>query len=106
MAELFDLNSSNTLPTRFIAIIDGALSGLIDTDRSFPTSSSWGTIAFSTTMIAIQPRMIGTASTRMVRGMKVLFGTFTAGMASVGGSLREGLLMPTSPGSRCGHRRH
>ena len=36
MAELSELNSWNTSPTRFIAIIDGAESGLIDTDAHLP----------------------------------------------------------------------
>ena len=33
MTELSESNSWNTWPTRFIAIIDGASSGLIDTAR-------------------------------------------------------------------------
>lgn len=68
MAELFESNSPKTRPTRFIAIIEGADSGVIDTDRILPTSSSWGTTTLRTAMIAIQPRMIGTASVRMIRG--------------------------------------
>ena len=37
IAELSESNSSKTWPMRFIAIIDGASSGLIDTARIWPT---------------------------------------------------------------------
>ena len=52
-------------PTRFIAITDGASSGLIDTERIWPTTSSCGTTMLRTPMIAIQPRMMGIASRRI-----------------------------------------
>ena len=82
-------NSSNTAPTFFVAIIAGASLGLIDTARILPTSSSCGTTIFSATISAIQARMIGTASTRSVRGSQ---GRFVAVCA----------LMPTSPRRRSG----
>ncbi len=59
MAELSESPSSNSWPTFFIEIIDGASFGLIDTARIWPTVSSCGTITLRTAMIAIQPRMIG-----------------------------------------------
>ena len=50
---------------RIIAATDGASLGDIDTDRISPTTSSCGTVTFSTAMSAIQPRMIGTANRRI-----------------------------------------
>ena len=67
--ELLDLYSLNTSPTRLVAITDCASSGLIDTDRIFPTTSSCGTTTLSKAISAIQPRMIGTANVRMNRGI-------------------------------------
>ena len=94
MAELSELYSWNTSPTRFIAIIDGAESGLIETARICPTVSSCGTTTFKTAMIPIQMRMIGTASTRIIRGMNGLAECLAGGKASVGASL-VGVLMRT-----------
>ena len=56
---------------RFIAIIDGAASGLIDTAWVRPTTSSCGTVTLSTAISAIQARMIGTAKVRIIRDTKV-----------------------------------
>src|SRR6476661_1823239 len=82
---------------RFIEIIDGAWSGVIETERSLPTSSSCGTITFSTAMTAIQPRMIGTANVRIIRGTKGRAAWRAGGSASVGASV-VGALMRASPG--------
>src|ERR1700712_5311298 len=89
MTELFDLNSLKVSPTCFIEITDGASSGLIDTERSFPTTSNCGTTVLPRAMMTIQPRMIGRAKVRMKRGRRWRVG-FPAGpdvgMASVVGS--------------------
>ena len=74
MAELSDSNSSKTSPTRFIAITDGASSGLIDTDRIWPTTSSCGTATFSSATTAIQPMMIGIDNRRIHFAMPVRCG--------------------------------
>ena len=77
---------------RIVEITDGASLGLIETDRSLPTSSSCGTRTLPSAMMTIQPRMIGSANVLMRRGSRWRTG-FTAGpdvgMASVVGSLSE-----------------
>ncbi len=72
MAELSESNSWKSLPMRIIAATDGASLGDIDTACILPTSSSCGTDTFSTTISAIQPRMIGTASRRIHLAMPLL----------------------------------
>ena len=46
MTALSESNSLNTWPTRFMACIAGASSGLIDTACASPTASSCGTAIF------------------------------------------------------------
>ena len=73
ITELSESPSSNSSPTFFIEIIDGASSGLIDTACISPTVSSCGTVTLTTTMSAIQPSRIGTANARIIRGMNGRF---------------------------------
>ena len=68
ITELLVSYSSNTSPTRLVAISAGASLGLIDTARSLPTSSSCGTVVLRSATIAIQTRTIGMAKVRMNRG--------------------------------------
>ena len=66
MAELFDLNSWKSFPTRCIACIEGASAGLIDTAWASPTFSSGGTNTFTTTVSPSQKSSIGTEARRSV----------------------------------------
>ena len=54
---------------RIIAIVDGASLAVIGTECAAPTLSNEGAITLTSTVNAIQPKMIGTASTRIVRAM-------------------------------------
>ncbi len=61
--------------------------GVMDTERIFPTSSSWGTMTFSTPMTAIQPMMIGTDRRRIhlaIPPWLLCFGAEATGIESVG----------------------
>lgn len=69
MAALSESDSLKTLPIRFIACIDGASSGVIDTEWSCPTFSSEGTARVTRTVIASHPKMMGIENRRMVRAM-------------------------------------
>ena len=101
MPELSDLPSSKTSPMRFIAIIDGAASGLIDTACICPTSSSCGTLTLRKAIKAIQARIIGTARVRIIRAATdlLIVGTGGGSGASIGASV-VGALMLTSGSSR------
>ena len=69
MTVLLESNSWKLWPRRIIPIIDGASVGAIGADRASPTTSSRGTITFTTTVSNTQPRMMGTAKMRMACGM-------------------------------------
>ena len=55
---------------RCIEMTAGASSGLIDTERCLPTSSSCGTEMFRNAATATQIRMIGSEASRMARAMR------------------------------------
>jgi hypothetical protein len=92
MAELSASNSSKTLPTRIVAITDGASLGDIETACISPTTSSCGTVTLSATMRAIQPRMIGIANRRIHLAMPLRRGC-SAGMTASS----VGVLITSSP---------
>ena len=89
MIELSEVNSSKTVPTRLVAITDGAFDGLMETERICPTSSSWGTETLRNPMITTQPMMIGRASVRTHLAMPPRCWGSATGIASVRGSLRS-----------------
>src|SRR5258708_28463897 len=100
MTALSDLNSWKSVPTRFIAITDGASSGLIDTDRIWPTTWSCGTVMFRMATTAIQPRMIGTANRRIHFARPVWLACPVASSDSVvGTTLGSGTSAELLPGS-------
>ncbi|CAM5705994.1 hypothetical protein MAUB1S_11603 [Mycolicibacterium aubagnense] len=70
MAELSESNSLKSEPTCFIAIIDGASCGDIETERILPTSSRDGTIVLTRTTMPTQARITGIARVRMSRGIR------------------------------------
>ena len=61
MAELSESNSWNILPTRLIALSDGASVELSATLCFFATASRWGTAIFDTAASATQSNTIGNA---------------------------------------------
>jgi hypothetical protein len=87
-------NSLNTLPTRFIACIDAASFGLIDTVWALPTLSRLGTNTLRTTTSPIQPRTISGANLWTDRAKIGMCGSPAA---------RLSVVMPTSLCRRFGH---
>ncbi|OBJ16384.1 hypothetical protein A5653_15630 [Mycobacterium colombiense] len=68
MTVLLESNSRKLWPRRIIAFIDGASSGVIGAECASPTFSSVGTMTFTNTVMATQPKMIGIAKMRIAWG--------------------------------------
>ncbi len=99
IAELSESNSWKSLPICFIAIIDGACCGAIDTECICPTVSSCGTMTLRMAMTTTQPTISGTDSRRIHLAIPAPCRALSTGITAVGASFM-GALMRTSPSRR------